>query len=451
MKFSQSKKFNSNYAAQIVNITYFESHPNPKVERMKVAKVLGCKVLVGIDYKEGLYLYFPPGCVISAEFLSKNNLFRHKELNIDKEKSGYFDDSGRVKMLKLQGFYSEGLVLSIDSLSNWLGKKVSDIEECAFDTVDNNLLCKKYIIIKEYSTNSHKPIKKPHESKVIEEQFRFHYETAQLKKTPFVIKPNSLIHCSFKEHGTSGISAYVLCKKPNTIKNKILKWLNIGSPYQYDYLWSSRKVIKNPYYNEDVNGGFYDVDIWGIAHKIIEPKLEKGLTLYYEIVGYLPNGKAIQEMGGIPFDYGCEKPLDELNYTYDKHYSIKVYRITYTNVDGQVYEFTARQVHNWCREHGLHSVKQTYYGFAKDMYTSTENIPEENFGDWFLDKMTTDTSRYMECYSPQCKNKVPHEGIVIRLEDDHSAYKVKCLKFLNGELSDLDKGLSNIEDEQCQE
>ena len=38
----------------------------------------------------------------------------------------------------------------------------------------------------------------------------------------------------------------------------------------------------------------------------------------------------------------------------------------------------------------------------------------------------------MECDSPSCNNKVPHEGIVIRVENMKSeAFKLKCFNCLN--------------------
>ena len=51
--------------------------------------------------------------------------------------------------------------------------------------------------------------------------------------------------------------------------------------------------------------------------------------------------------------------------------------------------------------------------------------------------------------SPDCNNKVPHEGIVIKKENMISAAaKLKCWTFLNKtEQEALDKGESNIEDE----
>ena len=55
----------------------------------------------------------------------------------------------------------------------------------------------------------------------------------------------------------------------------------------------------------------------------------------------------------------------------------------------------------------------------------------------------------MEELSPDCINKVPHEGIVIKKEGSwHSAMKLKCFAFLNKEQKELDKGETNIEDNQ---
>ena len=53
----------------------------------------------------------------------------------------------------------------------------------------------------------------------------------------------------------------------------------------------------------------------------------------------------------------------------------------------------------------------------------------------------------MELNSPDCINKVPHEGIVIKKEDMvPAAVKLKCFSFLNKEQQALDAGEANIED-----
>ena len=79
-------------------------------------------------------------------------------------------------------------------------------------------------------------------------------------------------------HNTSGISAYVLCKQPLTWKQKITRWLTGEEFNKYDYLYSSRTVIKNQYYNKNVSNGFYGVDVWKYADDILKPLLQKGMT-----------------------------------------------------------------------------------------------------------------------------------------------------------------------------
>ena len=53
----------------------------------------------------------------------------------------------------------------------------------------------------------------------------------------------------------------------------------------------------------------------------------------------------------------------------------------------------------------------------------------------------------MEMNSPDCVNKVPHEGIVIKKEDGIAhAWKLKTFAFMNREQKELDKGIENVED-----
>lgn len=48
-----------------------------------------------------------------------------------------------------------------------------------------------------------------------------------------------------------------------------------------------------------------------------------------------------------------------------------------------------------------------------------------------------------------CHNDVPHEGIVIRIENGLSeAYKLKCFRFLGEESKSLNKGEIDIEADQ---
>ena len=449
MKLIKSTKANINYLAKVIDITNFLPHPN--AERMKIAQVGGYKVCVGIDEPAGRYVYFPVNSEINPNLLSYCNLYRHTEKNSNIKKAGFFNDNGRVTAIKLRGFPSEGFLLPYEQLENFiadtLNLKLDNIEDNTdFDVaVEGNKefwICKKYIIVHNFTSEQYNSNKRQKNisrfNKVIDTQFRFHYDTVRIQNDKWAISPNDLISITEKIHGTSGISAYVLCKKKPTLINKIKSWF--GNPnIEYDYLYASRSVIKNA--TEITNpGGYYGCDIWAEADKIVRPRLQKGMTIYYEIVGFLPTGRYIQKN----YDYGCVPPEKDEHFTHEKHFKVRVYRITITNVDGYVHEFSAKEVQEWCKANDLIPVTEYYYGYAKDLYNISVN---DNWTDVFWDTMANDKNFYMECNSPSCINKVPHEGLVIKKEDMRSrAWKLKCFAFLNDEQKELDAGIENIED-----
>ena len=449
MKLIKSTKANINYLAKVIDITNFLPHPN--AERMKIAQVGGYKVCVGIDEPIGRYVYFPVNSEINPNLLSYCNLYRHTEKNTNTEKAGFFNDNGRVTAIKLRGFPSEGFLLPFEQLENFiadtLNLKLSDIEnntdfDIAVEGDKEFWICKKYIVVHHttpgQSSSNKRQKKVARFNKVIDTQFHFHYDTVRIQNDKWAIIPNDLISITEKIHGTSGISAYVLCKKKPTLINKIKKWFS-DPGIEYDYLYASRSVIKNA--TETTNsGGYYGCDIWAEADKIIRPHLQKGMTIYYEIVGFLPTGRYIQKN----YDYGCVPPEAGEPFTHEKHFKVRVYRITMTNVDGYVHEFSAKEVQEWCKANDLIPVTEYFYGYAKDLY----NIPvDDNWTDTFWDTMANDKNFYMECDSPSCINKVAHEGLVIKKEDMISrAWKLKCFYFLNGEQKELDAGEENIED-----
>ena len=238
-------------------------------------------------------------------------------------------------------------------------------------------------------------------------------------------------------HNTSHISAYVLCKKPKSW----WKFWQKEDDLVYDYLYSSRSVIKNANYNPNKKQGYYGCDVWYYANEYLKPFLQRGMTIYAEIVGFLPNGGYIQK----GYDYGCIPPKNEQDYKPEINFKVRIYRITLTNVDGQVHEFSAREVQQWCKNNGLMPVEEFYYGYAKDLYPELNT--SEHWQENFIDKLANDKNFYMELNSPDCINKVPHEGIVIKKEDMiPAATKLKCWVFLNKEQVALDAGEANIED-----
>ena len=507
MKLEKPK--NPNYAAIVVEIKTIIQLEG--CDNVQAAIIFGNQVIVSNDIKIGdVGIYFPLECQLSSLYLKENNLYRKKiKLNNDPEyKGGYFDENGRVKCVKfLKKHKSEGLYMPIDSVSEFLEKGDNLYIGDEFDSLNGVEICCKYVI-PTTKKNSHKngikkqQAKKQYESKLIDKQFRFHDDTKMLYKNLDKIKPNDLISITYKMHGTSGISSYVLCKKKLSSFEKLLYRIGVNiKTEEYDYIYSSRKVIKNEqllknktfqenynslstsskkryvekyyldtfnckipneqyrnifpltnignsmftidYFESKLNGfkkylekqlstiskGYYGEDIWGIAHKELETFLQKGMTFYYEIVGFLPNGGMIQK----GYEYGCEVGK----------YKISIYRITQTNIDGKVFEFSAKQVQDFCKNNGLNAVPELFYGRAKDILG--EQHDEINFSEKFLERVK-ELYNEKDCYL--CKNKVPEEGCVIRVEGyDFEAYKAKSNRFYERETILLDKGESNIEDE----
>lgn len=432
MKLNKPK--NSNYAAIVVGIS--KLIPLENCNNVQAAIIFGNQVIVDKSVKIGdKGVYFPLECQLSKEYLSANNLYRKKELNLDQTKAGYFEENGRIRCVKFRGNKSEGLFMPLHSL------KIKGFEDFdllkindEFDELDGIPICSKYVVKinrtpGQRRSKSNKSIKK-YESKLVENQFRFHQDTSMLYKNLHRVNPDSLISVTYKLHGTSGISSYILCKRKLNWVEKLLYKLKVSiKTEQYDYLYSSRKVIKNEELNPNAQH-YYREDIWGIAHNEIKEFLQKGMTFYYEIVGFLPNGGDIQK----DYDYGCEP----------YQHAIYIYRITQTNIDGKVFEFSAKQVQDFCKKNGLNAVPELFYGKAIELF-SDNRLNLDNWREKFLEVIKDEYNEH-QCF--MCGNKVPEEGCVIRIEGlDFEAYKQKSTAFYERETAQLDKGENNIEDE----
>lgn len=446
--FTLSKKSNQNYVAKIVAITNLYKHPN--ADRLQCTNIDGNTIITGLDTKLGdLVVYFPVECaIVDSELLSKLNLYKEPTLNSDPTKKGFMELKGRVKALRLRGIPSQGLILPLKDIVEVynLDEEAAKLFLDEFDTIKGTLVVKKYTPKINNSNNAAGSKVKKATSKynLVDNQFRFHIDTPQLGKNLFKINPNDLINITRKVHGTSGISSNILVKRDLSWLEKLAKKLGVHvKEAAYTKICSSRKVIKTQKVNTNVQKGYYDCDIWNIAHKKLQDFLTEGLTLYYEIIGFLPNGKYIQK----DFDYGCVKPHElRGNFVLGTNYKIKIYRITYTNVQGVVHEFSAKQVQDWCLEKGLDAVEEFYYGYAKDLYP---NISTEDIKKWrldFLDTLKSDKAFNMEQLCVECDNDVPNEGVVIRKEVlNLEVLKQKCFLFLEKETKQLDAGIVDIE------
>ena len=437
-------KGNKNYVGSIIqinNLIQLEGCDN-----IQSSIIFGCSVIISKDVKIGdVGIYFPTETALSNNFLSINNLYRDKELNLDKNKSGFFEKNRRIRAMKLRGFKSDGFFMpmhslaSIPDIKNNFEKYVASASipiGTDFDHIDGQMICEKYIIKSKTqgapnSKKDKKSLKVKRFNKLRDDIFRFHIDTAQLAKNMLMINPDDIISITEKVHGTSAIASYILCNRKLTWKDKLAKLLGAKvNEFEYDYIWSSRRVIKNQYLYEDKLTHFYSEDIWKTGMDELKPFIQKDMTIYYEIVGYLSEGKMIQGQ----FDYGCQV---------GKHEKY-VYRITTTNESGVAFEWSMKQVQDWCKQNGLKAVPLHYYGYAKDLFKdiSVENHWHENF----LSKLQ-DT--YLEKKCTMCRNSVPAEGVCLRKERlDLEVWTLKSFLFRAHETKEMDSGNENIEDSQ---
>ena len=365
-------------------------------------------------------------------------------MNVDKDKKGYFEQNGRIRCVKFRGHKSEGLYIplsSLDFIETVSNKKLEKLKvNDIFDELNGVNICKKYIIqvtppkSEGNDNKKNKKLQKKHESKLIENQFRLHGDTSMLFRNLHKIRPTSIIHITRKLHGTSLVSSKILCKKPLSLFEKILKKCGVNIiDTTYDFVHSSRKVIKNSELAPDATH-YYTEDIWTIANDRIKYALQDGMTLYGEIVGFTSNGSYIQK----DFDYKEESGK----------FSVYIYRITHTNASGKVHEFTGRQVKQYCDANGLKSVPEVYYGYAGDLIGQDScNMSDRDFQEKLLEVIK---SKWNEHDCILCDNPVPEEGVVVRLEDQLyiDAYKCKSTRFLEYETKQIDKGEADIENQE---
>jgi hypothetical protein len=441
------KAENTNYCAKVFVLPELRPHPN--ADKLALVSIDGQTVITSKTAIPGQkYIYFPLECAINESYLSYSNSFSKPELNKDKTKKGFFSEKCRVKATRLRSVLSEGFIVPLADIIDWAaseGIKVfanDFIDGEFFDTIGDKILCEKYIntealrkLAQSERNEKNKRGKVKRFNKLVDNQFRFHVDTEQLKRNIYKVNPDDKITISYKLHGSSAIFSKVLAKKKIKWYETIVKKIGINIvETQYDYLWSSRRIVKNQFEEKDKqNQHFYDSDIWSIAAKKVNPALKDGYSVYAELVGQTPTGSWIQN----GYAYGT-KPCEM---------EIYVYRVTSTNISGDVIEFSTDQVARFCAKAGLKMVPVFYQGKAKDLFSEL-NV-NEHWHENFLEKLK---EKYTEkdCYMNE--KGTPEEGIILSIDGDFfNAFKLKSLRFLERESVELDRGEVDMETQESVE
>lgn len=429
------KENSKNYVCTVVEID--KLFPIENADKIQRCVINGNDVIVSKDVKIGdKMLYFNSGTKLNTDYCKYNNLLTDKEQNKDNTKVGYISHKQfRVKAVKLRGVISDGILLPLNSLCFALNYFDSDFKAgMEFTDIDNVSICEKYFVpVRNNNTGDKAPKQPKRISRLVENQFYLHGDTDNLRKNIHKINPDDIIGIHYKKHGTSIVLGNVLVKKNLRWYEKIAKALSLNIvDTEYDVVYSSRNVVKNQYLNTETSTGFYGEDIWGVVAKQVGHLIPKNWTLYGEIIGYTQSGAYIQQ----DYDYGC-------NVGENKFY---VYKISVVNPDGKVIYLTDKQIEEYCEKVGL-LYKDTfiYYGVAMNLFHTNSDI--ETWKDLFLQYLEK-TYNEKDCYIS--KNKVPEEGIIVRVEKtfEYEAYKLKSKRFLLKESELQEKDVTNMEDNQ---
>jgi tRNA-binding EMAP/Myf-like protein len=440
------KENSTNYVCTVVEIKNL--FPIEGADKIQRCVINGNDVVVSKDVKLGdKMLYFVSGTKLNEDYCKYNNLLDKAESNNDTTKKGFISyKQFRVKAIKLRGIVSDGMLMPLESLGFDGNAWDSDLKPGdEFTDINGISICEKYFVPCRNSNPGGKaPAKQPKISRLVENQFFLHNDTDNLRKNIHKLNANDIIGIHYKKHGTSAVFGNVLVKKNLKWYEKLAKKLGLNViDTHYDVVYSSRKVVKNEYLNPNKDGGFYGEDIWSVVAKEISHLIPKNWTLYGEILGYTPSGAFIQD----GFDYGCQKG----------EHKFYVYKISVVNPDGQVIYLTDKQIQEWCEKVGL-LFKDTfiYYGMVDSIFESREYmdwdvlVRDQEYDSWKENLLAFLEFKYNEkdCY--MCVNKVPEEGIILRIEklEHYEAYKLKSKRFILGESEAQEKGQENLEDNQ---
>ena len=434
------------YCGYITKLQNVRPHSN--ADRMKLADCFGNTVCVGIDTPEDtLLIYFPTDGQLSTEYCEYNNLVRKKDEN-GNNIGGYMDpDKRNVTAIKLRGEKSDGLVMPLESLA-FTGVDISTFKMGDTITVVNgHEICKKYIPVNKKAPRVSEGNRTRKKKAPIAPLFAEHADTEQLAYNMDAFKPGDEIEITLKMHGTSQRTGYLPVFKgyKRTLWDKICR--RAGEPiYKWDYVSGTRRTVL-----ENFDGGFYGSNAFRKQHEdLFRGKLWKGETVYYEVVGFTDDGAPImascsnkklndkefvKKYGDTTvFSYGCSPTGTKrmVGEDADGRFMIDVatpksdvyvYRMTMTNEDGNIVEYTPNFMRYRCELMGVKTVPVMWKGTIPDeeIFTGV-NCEFTDPGEFIREK----AEEFYDGPDPIGKTHV-REGVVIRIlnRPKFCAYKHK--------------------------
>ena len=438
------------YNAYVTRIKNLRNHPN--ADRLQLGECFGNTVCVSLDYVDNqLGLYLPCDGQLSVEFAEANNLLRKKD-DAGNSIGGYMDPNKRnVTAIRLRGERSDGLFLPLTCLETF--GDVSTLKEGdVINTFNGHEICCKYIPRRNHRQGHVSDGNRTRKKKVdVAPLFAEHADTEQLAYNLSAFKPGDEIEITLKMHGTSQRTGYLPVFKgyKRTFKDWLLR--RDGKPiYDWGYVSGTRRTVLDNY-----DGGYYGSNEFREQHsKTFEGKLWKGETVYYEVVGFTNTGAPIMAEGNneklgkdfvkqygktTVFSYGCDPEGESFKHEYADYWDgmnvrefksqsdIYVYRMTMTNEDGAVVEYTPDFMRYRCEQMGIKTVPVMWKGIIPAHTGDAAAIRlGQDAGAWIKEK----AERFYDGPDPIGKTHI-REGVVVRIVNRPTfcAYKQKNHNF----------------------
>lgn len=457
----------SEHCGYVVAVKELRKHSN--ADRLQIATFFGNDTIVGLDtYMGEIGIYFPVDLQLSVEYCNANNLVRKKDEN-GNNIGGYLDpDKRNIRAMKLRGEKSDGLFMPLSSIA-FTGVNLDNVDVGDTITIINGVeICRKYIPrgTKRANGSTGKGNHTRKHKVPIAPLFMEHADTEQLVYNLEAFKDNDQLEITLKMHGTSQRTGYLPVFKGYKKTFWDLLFHREGTPiYDWGYVSGTRRVVLDGW----DEGGFYGSNAFREKHaKVFEGKLHKGESVYYEVCGFTDTGtpimasvanskisdKNFEKQYGkeTVFSYGCEPPESDFY----------VYRMTMTNEDGDIVEYTPDFMRYRCEQMGVKCVPVLWKGIIppkshENGYPTNDFIADndDKFMDWIYAKTPGEwvkykAEQYYDGPDPIGKTHV-REGVVVRIVNRPSftAYKHKNFNFkvLEGIVKDVAE-MPDIEEAQ---
>lgn len=419
------------YSAIVTRLT---TRPHPSADRLQLGSCFGYQVVVDMGPKSGdLGVFFPTDGAMSHAFALENNLYNlsaREKLGLPTTadgKYGFFSSNRRIRAQRFRGQRSDGIWLALECFT-YTGYDVTQLKEGdTFCELADEPICEKY-----YTPATRRMMARGQQVKTTRREtlhFRLNPDVPQFRYVADGVKAGSVCYITEKVHGTSARYGRVLDDLPFGSLAKVINriWPGVVKPKKaWTYLNGSRNVILE--HSKNDSGGYYGSHDFRYD-AVASWNLHRGETIYFEIVGYIGQqlimnaqpfpatdiGKLLKSSGyadPMTYSYGCPVAVNR-NF---------IYRITQTNVDGQMLELSWHQMVARSRELGVPTVPLIYGPFIATSQEQLRDLVEEFTG--------TDTHPEPSTIDPAHIR----EGVVLRVEAEAGVSHAKSKQFAFGVL-----------------